>query len=82
MLAELESQASIELGIGLLPEYRGHGIGTALVRSALVWAGDTSYHRVTLTVHPDNMRARHVFEHCGFQYGATDDGRLLMTCDL
>jgi len=82
LLAEREAQTAIELGIGLLPSYRHQGIGTELVRSALKWAAAAGYRCVTLTVHPDNAHARHVFERCGFQYGAVDKGRLMMTCVL
>ncbi len=82
LLAEVESRATIELGIGLLPEYRGRGIGSMLVRSALTWAKATCYRRVILVVHSDNRIARHVFERCGFAYGAADRDWLSMACDL
>ncbi len=82
LLSESEAQTAIELGIGLLPEYRGRGIGTALVQSALRWAVGAGYRRVTLDVHSDNAPARRLFERCGFQYGAMVSSRLTMTCNL
>ncbi len=82
MLSEVESATSIDLGIGLLPEYRRLGIGTALVQSALNWAALAGYRRVTLSVHRDNLCARHVFERCGFQYRTCNPSQLAMACDL
>ncbi len=78
LLAEDESSESIDLGIGLLPEYRQRGIGPALIQSALNWAVLAGYRCVTLNVHPDNDRARHVFERCGFQYRVKTPNQLTM----
>ena len=44
----------VELGIGLLPEYRGRGLGRTLVGQALNWATAVSVKRVTLTTRADN----------------------------
>jgi RimJ/RimL family protein N-acetyltransferase len=82
LLAEIESAEAIDLGIGLLPDYRQRGIGVALLQSALNWATSAGYQCVTLSVHPDNFYARHVFERCGFQYGARNPSQLVMVCDL
>jgi len=71
------------LGVGLLPEYRDQGIGTALVRESLAWAADVCYQSVSLTTRPDNARAIHVFTRCGFVFtGQVADLLLEMTCDL
>jgi RimJ/RimL family protein N-acetyltransferase len=56
------------LGIGLLQGYRDRGIGTHLARQALEWAWFAGLERVTLTSHPDNARAIHVFTRCGFGF--------------
>jgi GNAT superfamily N-acetyltransferase len=56
----------VELGIGLLPEYRGHGLGRALVNHALDWAATAGMERVTLLTRADNLRAMHLFERCEF----------------
>jgi GNAT superfamily N-acetyltransferase len=82
LLSEAEPSTCIDLGIGLLPQYRRLGVGTALIQSALDWAAGVGYQRVTLSVHPDNFHARHVFERRGFQYGAGDTSQLMMVCDL
>ena len=71
------------LGIGLLPEYRDQGIGTTLVRQSLTWAASAGYRTVSLTTHPDNVRAIHVFSRCGFAFTRrVDDNLLEMAYDL
>jgi RimJ/RimL family protein N-acetyltransferase len=71
------------LGVGLLPVYRDQGIGTALVRRSLRWAEDVGYQRVSLTTHPENGRAIHVFTRCGFAFTRrADDNLLEMAYDL
>jgi GNAT superfamily N-acetyltransferase len=54
-----------ELGMALLPEYRGRGIGSALLRRALEMAG-ISHHAVSLSVFADNP-ARRLYERFGFE---------------
>ena len=56
----------LELGIGLLPEYRGRGLGDLLTRTALRWAGDQDAPRVTLSTRAGNAAAIALFEKCGF----------------
>jgi len=53
------------LGVGLLPDYRNRGIGTALVSASLDWANKAGMTRITLTTRPDNQRAMHVFRKRG-----------------
>lgn len=78
-----EDNQKVVLGIGLLPLYRDRGLGTALVRRSLAWAGDAGYRRINLTTHPDNARAIHVFQRCGFTFTGKTRGRMLeMTCAL
>ncbi len=74
-----------ELGIGLLPAYRGQGLGTGLVRLALAWAGATGLQRAWLTTRADNARAIHVFTRCGFHLLDVSDNRVTMmhpVCDV
>lgn len=72
-----------ELGIGLLPEHREQGIGTTLVRESLAWACDAGYERVNLFVHPNNVRAMHIFNCCGFTFVRQTEGNLVeMACNL
>jgi ribosomal protein S18 acetylase RimI-like enzyme len=54
-----------ELGIALLPEYRGQGIGTALLQH-LLEAAKHSYPAIALSVSPNNP-ARCLYERLGFE---------------
>ena len=54
------------LGMGVIMEYRGHGIGEALIRAALAHAKSTGLSRVELTVHEENKPAIALYEKMGF----------------
>lgn len=54
-----------ELGIGVLPEHRGKGIGTALLKRHLEEARKL-YRAITLSVSPNNP-AKHLYERFGFK---------------
>lgn len=54
------------LGIGLLPDYRGHGIGKALMTVAIAAADARSFERIDLTVFAGNARAIRLYERFGF----------------
>ena len=65
-----------ELGIALLPEYRGRGIGSILLRRALEIAG-LSYRAVSLSVSAENP-ARRLYERFGFQLVGTSENVVTM----
>jgi RimJ/RimL family protein N-acetyltransferase len=54
------------LGVGLLPEFRGKGLGTALLRRVLEQVCK-KYVRLELTVRAANTRAIALYEKLGFQ---------------
>ena len=54
------------LGMGILPEHRGKGIGTALIRETLKRAKVAGITRVELTVREENRRAVALYEKLGF----------------
>jgi RimJ/RimL family protein N-acetyltransferase len=54
------------LGMGLLPAFRGRGIGTALIRSVLAAAERNGLHRVELTVRERNEGAIALYRKVGF----------------
>src|SRR5687768_1988791 len=61
------SRHSAGLGVTLLKEYRGQGIGTLLMERVIEWAKGTGVlTRIELEVYPHNARARHLYEKCGF----------------
>ena len=69
------------LGLGVLPEHRGRGIGAALIEAAIKAARDSGLTRVELTVREDNARAIALYERLGFvregvkRKGVRVDGR-------
>ena len=56
-----------ELGIGLLREFRGRGLGTALMAFALDQARQAGFRQIVLTTHAGNLPAQRLFQNCGFQ---------------
>jgi RimJ/RimL family protein N-acetyltransferase len=54
------------LGIGLLPEYRGRGIGRALMQHTIAAAFAFGITRVELTVRKGNVNAIALYKHLGF----------------
>jgi RimJ/RimL family protein N-acetyltransferase len=54
------------LGIGLLPEWRGRGIGRRLMERALEAARDFGLSRIELSVREDNTRAAALYAKLGF----------------
>ena len=70
-----------QLGIALMPEYRGRGFGRRLMLAALDAARAHGYRQVSLTVHPQNP-AIALYESCGFEKRALRNTYHLMVVDL
>jgi len=54
------------LGMGLLPDARGKGLGRRLILAAIDAARERGFERVELDVFASNTRARVLYEHVGF----------------
>jgi ribosomal protein S18 acetylase RimI-like enzyme len=54
------------LGMALLPEWRGRGLGRRLIGQALEAARKFGFLRVELTVRDDNVRAQALYRRVGF----------------
>ncbi|ARQ58857.1 UNVERIFIED_ORG: RimJ/RimL family protein N-acetyltransferase [Rhizobium etli] len=54
------------LGMGILPAYRGKGLGRRLIETTLKGAQEAGLLRVELDVHEDNSRAIALYEKVGF----------------
>jgi RimJ/RimL family protein N-acetyltransferase len=71
------------LGIGLLPAFRGKGIGRQLMSRALAKAHSAGLWRIQLTVYADNLTAIRLYVRAGFEVegrqksAAQIDGRLI-----
>jgi RimJ/RimL family protein N-acetyltransferase len=55
------------LGMGLLPDWRGRGLGERLIRQTLQAARAFGFSRVELTVRDDNARALALYRKVGFE---------------
>ncbi len=56
----------LDLGMFLLPEWRGSGLAAALLETALAWARDVGCRKVTLGVLASNGRALAFYRKMGF----------------
>ena len=61
-----------EIGMMVAAEWRGRGVGTALVAAAIEWARARGLHKLTLSVFPHNEAAIALYRKFGF----VDEGRL------
>ena len=66
------------LGIGLLPEARGKGLGRRLLAATIDQAWQRGLERIELTVFTGNGRARRLYESLGFE----KEGLLRRHCKL
>ena len=60
-----------QLGIGVLPEYRGRGIGERLMRAALDAARAAGFEKIELNVYGRNTRATALYRKLGFVHEGT-----------
>ncbi|MGN6304909.1 MAG: GNAT family N-acetyltransferase [Mesorhizobium sp.] len=54
------------LGMGIIPAYRGHGLGRRLIDAALAQAREKGFVRIMLEVRADNARAISLYRRVGF----------------
>ena len=66
------------LGMGLLPEWRGRGVGRRLLEATLAQAQRSGFKPIELDVHADNPRAIALYEKTGFvREGIVRDASLI-----
>jgi RimJ/RimL family protein N-acetyltransferase len=61
------------LGMAIVEDHRGGGLGRSLLDAAVTWARDCGCHKMTLEVWPHNARARRLYQSAGF----ADEGYLM-----
>jgi RimJ/RimL family protein N-acetyltransferase len=61
-----------ELGVALLPEFRGFGLGEAMLQAGIVWARAVGVQKLKLGVFASNERALALYRKMGF----AEEGRL------
>jgi GNAT superfamily N-acetyltransferase len=72
-----------EMLVVVCPGFQNLGIGTELVRSCIDLAAELGFERIWLPVDATNLRARHVYRKCGFEYVSNQQGREMdMACDV
>jgi RimJ/RimL family protein N-acetyltransferase len=60
-----------ELGMAVARPWRGRGVGTALMETAVAWAREQGVHKLSLSVFPHNAAAIALYRKFGF----TEEGR-------
>jgi GNAT superfamily N-acetyltransferase len=71
-----------ELLVVVSHEHQNTGIGTELVRGCIAVAAELDFERIWLPVEAKNIRARRVYEKCGFAYVSPPGHELDMVCEL
>jgi RimJ/RimL family protein N-acetyltransferase len=62
-----------EVGMMVAADWRGRGVGTALVATAITWAREHGLHKLALSVFPHNHAAIALYRKFGF----VEEGRLV-----
>jgi RimJ/RimL family protein N-acetyltransferase len=62
-----------EIGMAVLKEWRGRGVGSALLAAAIEWARAEGLHKLSLEVFPHNEAAIGLYRKFGF----VEEGRLV-----
>jgi RimJ/RimL family protein N-acetyltransferase len=76
-------QRKCEMLVVVWPGFQNIGIGTELTRTCVEIASELGFERIWLPVDATNVRARHVYMKCGFEYVSGKLARELdMVCDL
>lgn len=71
-----------ELGMALRPEYRGKGIGTALLRKLFNELKGKGIIQISLSVDPDNVAAMKLYQRFGFREVGMVETSITMIADV
>ena len=72
-----------EMLVVVCPGFQNAGIGTKLVQCCIDLADELRFERIWLPVDATNVRARHVYCKCGFEYVPNSHGREMdMVCNV
>jgi aminoglycoside 6'-N-acetyltransferase len=58
---------NVDFGIAVVPEWRGHGVGTALLRAAEDWGREQGAQRMSMDLASANAGALRLYEKMGYQ---------------
>jgi len=65
-----------DIGLSVLREWRGRGVGSALLAEAIEWARERGLHKLSLSVFPHNAAAIALYRKFGF----VQEGRRVKQC--
>ena len=77
-----EGYSTPSLGVAVRQDIQGRGLGRLMMEHLHRAAAARGAASVRLRVHPDNVRARHLYESLGYRYGGEDRGELVMSLYL
>lgn len=77
-----EGYAVPSLGIAVRSSAQGRGYGRTMMDCLRAEAGRQGASAVRLRVHPENVRARRLYEALGYEYAGEDRGELVMFLDI
>jgi RimJ/RimL family protein N-acetyltransferase len=63
-------EPALAVGIHIARDWRGHGIGSAMLRYAVRWAKQHGYGRLEADIFTSNERSLHLFSKAGFKEDA------------
>ena len=71
-----------EIGIMVAHDWRGLGVGSALVAAGIEWGREHGLHKLTMSVFPHNEAALALYRKFGFAVGLLGGAVLLLMCGL
>jgi ribosomal protein S18 acetylase RimI-like enzyme len=77
-----EGYATPSIGLAVRPDSQGRGMGRVMMTHLHAAAKSRGASSVRLRVHPENSRARRLYETLGYTYGDEDRGELVMQLRL
>ena len=86
VLAQMQRNGHVDdetpsFAISLIPEYRGKGIGTRLMRNMLSLLNERGFKQVSLAVQKANYAVR-MYKNVGFKIVDENDEEYIMLCTL
>ena len=63
---EIAPYGVADIGMLLIPRWRGRGVGTAMLDAAIGWAASAGAHKMALEVWPHNAAAIELYRRAGF----------------
>lgn len=71
----LETSEALIVAVAVFPDFRGRGLGRALVNHGIAWARQEGLSSIRLFVNPDNAHASALYKELGFRT-LTEERRL------